>query len=256
MVTNGRGGVAKTNLTYSLATILGNAGFKTVALDCDVSETLKRKIDKRRRWIAHGENDVVDPPFDFNTCVFKTEIKLQRNGIRKLLADRIASYDVAVLDISGEFSSVQTSLAPVVDYIAMPIKPEETMLDSTLESYILIQQTLEDEPDLKEEDRPKISLAKVMWNKTRNITKECEKILDDEKDSYTYRTLKTLLRTFESPYGRADYYGVSIVEADKCGDKGERKAAEKPAYEMTRLCKEILMDAGLVDAKMKKIERN
>jgi cellulose biosynthesis protein BcsQ len=253
MVTNGRGGVGKTNLTYSLATMLGKAGFKTVALDCDTSETLTRKLDKRRSWVAHGEPDITDPPFDLNSCVFSQEIRSLRNKTRKLVADRSASYDVAVLDISGEFSAVQCNLAPIVDSIVMPTKPEETMLGSTLESYMLINSKLDDEEDLDEADYPLISLAKVMWNPTRLITKACEKILAEEKESYPFRTLESRAGFYSSPYDLADYYGVSIVEADGVGNKKERKAAEKAAFEMRKMCREILMDLGLVDKKMKKL---
>lgn len=253
MVTNGRGGVGKTNLAYSLAMLSGNAGFKTVALDCDISETLKRKLDKRRTWMASGEDDIVDPPFDFNSCVFGQEIRTLKNKTRKLVADRTASYDVAILDISGEFSAVQCNLAPVVDYIVMPIKPEETLVGSTLESYMLMNHKLDDEEDLDKEDYPTISLAKVMWNRTRLITKACEVILEEEAQAYPFKVLKNLTKPLDSPYSRSDYFGISIVEADIVGSKKERANAEQATYEMKRLCKEILMDCGLVDNKMKKI---
>jgi len=254
MITNGRGGVGKTNLAYSLAMVLGQLGYNTVALDCDVSETLKRKLDKRRLWIENDEPNIAPIKFDFNTCVFPPNIKTLKNKTRELINARTASYDVAILDISGEFSAVQCNLAPLMDYIVMPIKAEETLLTSTLESYALIVNSLIDEESLDEADYPQISLARVMWEKSRLVTRELQKIIDEEQKEYGFKLLSNVTSFKDAPYAKSDYFGVSILEANKTGTSNDKNAGEKPAYEMMRVCKEILMDMGLADANMKKLK--
>jgi cellulose biosynthesis protein BcsQ len=256
MVTNGRGGVSKTNIVYSLAKTLAEAGAKTVAVDCDGSLTLTRKHDKRRVLLSQGTPDMTDAGFDFATCTFTMDIKKKRNKTRKLVKDRTANYDVAILDISGEFSTVQADLAPIVDYIVMPCKPEETMLESTFESYNLIHQILDDEEDLEKENWPKVSLARVMWNKKRLISRACDDIIEEESKEFPISCLKSSTAPFESQYARADYFGVSVIELENMGTKQEKKSSESAVFEMKKLCKEILSEAGLIDSNLKFIKRD
>ena len=252
MVTNGRGGIGKTNIAYALAESIGRMGYKTALVDCDRSETLKRKLSERRAWHAAKEKGVTETPFTFLQCWFEDEIKGRKKKCREKLSQTIAGFEVSVVDISGELSRVQSNIAPMTDIIIMPTKPEKAMVEFTLDSYHGIHNALEDEEALEDKSLPKITIIRSIWDKNGKMARACQSIIDEEVKEYGYHVLDTILKPYDA-YNKADYFGISVLDATEVGDSPDKKAAEKAAYEMGRLCKEVLVLAGLANPKMKRI---
>tara|TARA_R110001583_G_scaffold85368_6_gene223723 strand:+ start:6227 stop:7021 length:795 start_codon:yes stop_codon:yes gene_type:complete len=252
MVTNGRGGVGKTNIAYALAEYISRLGYKTALVDCDRSETLKRKLAERRGWHAVQEKGVTDIPFTFLQCWFEDEIKGRKKKCREKLNSTITGFEVAVVDISGELSRVQMNVAPMLDFIIMPMKPEKALVEFTLDSYHALYNALEDEEALEGKPFPKIATVRSIWKKAGKNARSCQSTIDEEVKEYGYLVLDTILSPFDA-YNKAAHFGVSVLDATEVGDLVDRRQAEKPAYEMGRLCKEVLVLAGLASPKMKRI---
>jgi cellulose biosynthesis protein BcsQ len=255
LITNGRGGVGKTNIAYALAETSARLGYKTALVDCDRSETLKRKLTRRRAWHANEERGVTDIPFTFLQCWFEDEIKGKKRKCREKLYSTTAGFEVAVVDISGELSRVQANIAPITDFIIMPMAPEMALVEFTMDSYVSLYSAIQDEEALDGKEHPIITAVKSRWEKNTKTARACQSYIDQEVKEYEYDVLKTTLNSYVT-YNKAGHFGVSVLDTTEVGDSSDRKAAEQPVHEMKKLCKEVLVRAGLATPKMKRANDN
>jgi cellulose biosynthesis protein BcsQ len=245
LLLSGRGGQSKTCIAYATAHIADTLKLKVSLLDLDTNQSLFLRIQDR---LMYEESAIIKEKIGYNYGHLNFSNKqiddqaFIHNAVKEFAGDA----DVLIIDSYGHLSKIHRQLLPLVDTIVIPTIPERSAFRSASHAFALINESINDllkeNPDISEDEIPIILMARSRW--VGKKTKEIDQDLSAGSLDHGYGVLTSYTTEYKAQYANADELGLPITELPKLMVGRDFDAADKAAYQMKLLSKEILRSTG------------